>query len=162
MASPSPDPLSITVNGQRHQVEANPNTPLLYVLRNELHLKAAKYGCGLSRCGACTVHVNGEPVHSCVYPVSDAAGAEVTTLEGLGTVERLHPLQQAFLDEQAAQCGYCIPGMIMTAAALLEQDGQPDDREIREALAGKLCRCGSHPRILRAVHRAIGTMQAGD
>ena len=162
MATRQPEPLSISVNGSPHRVEAAPDTPLLYVLRNELRLNAAKYGCGLSRCGACTILINGEPEHSCVYPVSDAAGVQITTLEGLGTAEHLHPLQQAFLDEQAAQCGYCIPGMIMTAAALLAQNSQPDDRKIREALVGKLCRCGSHPRILRAVHRAAETMSVDD
>ncbi|MDQ3614350.1 MAG: (2Fe-2S)-binding protein [Chloroflexota bacterium] len=147
--------LRIFVNGRSHQAEATPDTPLLYVLRNELRLNAAKYGCGLERCGACTVHVDGAPVHSCVYPVGDAAGAEITTLEGLGAAERLHPLQQAFLDEQAAQCGYCTSGMIMTAAALLGQNSRPDDREIRLALEGTLCRCGSDPRILRAVKRVV-------
>lgn len=152
------EPEHISVNGHPHRVEATPDTPLLYVLRNELRLHAAKFGCGLSRCGACTVHVDGVPEFSCQYPVGDAAGKEVTTLEGLGTANNLHPLQQAFLDEQAAQCGYCTPGMIMTAAALLEQNRLPDDQEIREALAGTLCRCGSHPRILRAIHRAAEKM----
>lgn len=146
----------ITVNGHEHTVEATPETPLLYVLRNELGLNAAKYGCGLSRCGACTVHVDGEAVHSCVVPVEEVAGREVRTLEGLGTVDNLHPLQQAFLDEQAAQCGYCIPGIIMTAAALLERNPSPSDGEIREALEGKLCRCGSHQRILRAIKHVAG------
>ncbi len=149
--------LRISVNGQSHQVEATPDTPLLYVLRNELRLNAAKYGCGLERCGACTVHVDGRPVHSCVYPVGDTVGAEITTLEGFGTAERLHPRQQAFLDEQAAQCGYCTPGMIMMVAALLERNNRPNDREIRLALEGALCRCGSHPRILRAVKRVVDT-----
>lgn len=155
MANRQHDRLRITVNGRSCQVVATPETPLLYVLRNELRLNAAKYGCGLERCGACTVHVDGEPVHSCVYLVGSAAGKEVTTLEGLGTAERLHPLQRAFLDEQAAQCGYCTPGMIMTAAALLERNSQPDENEVREALADTLCRCGSQPRILRAVRRVI-------
>lgn len=146
--------VQISVNGRPHRVEATPETPLLYVLRNELRLNAAKYGCGLSRCGACTVHVDGEAVHSCVVTVGELAGREVTTLEGLGDADRLHPLQQAFLDEQAAQCGYCIPGIVMTAAALLKRNPAPSDGEIREALEGKLCRCGSHPRILRAIRRA--------
>jgi nicotinate dehydrogenase subunit A len=148
--------LEITVNGQSHRVEAAPETPLLYVLRNELRLNAAKFGCGLAQCGACTVHVDGEPVRSCVLPVSEVAGAEVTTLEGLGTAEAPHPIQQAFLEEQAAQCGYCIPGMMMSAAALLAQNSQPNDADIREALSGNLCRCGTHVRILRAVQRAAG------
>ena len=149
--------LEITVNGKPHMVEATPETPLLYVLRNELQLNAAKFGCGLSQCGACTVHVDGELVRSCVYPVSDAAGKEVTTLEGLGTADQPHPIQQAFLDEQAAQCGYCIPGMMMTAAAFLNQNDQPSEADIRQALAGNLCRCGTHVRIIRAVQRAAGT-----
>jgi nicotinate dehydrogenase subunit A len=148
--------LEITVNGQSHRVEAAPETPLLYVLRNELRLNAAKFGCGLAQCGACTVHVDGEPVRSCVLPVSEVVGAEVTTLEGLGTAEAPHPIQQAFLEEQAAQCGYCIPGMMMSAAALLAQNSQPNDADIREALSGNLCRCGTHVRILRAVQRAAG------
>jgi len=131
--------------------------PLLYVLRNELNLNAAKFGCGLAQCGACTVHVDGEPVRSCVLPVGEVAGAEVMTLEGLGTAEEPHPIQQAFLEEQAAQCGYCIPGMMMSAAALLAQNSRPNDADIREALSGNLCRCGTHVRILRAVQRAAGT-----
>jgi nicotinate dehydrogenase subunit A len=148
--------LEITVNGQAHTVQADPETPLLYFLRNELKLNAAKFGCGLAQCGACTVHVDGEPVRSCVMPVSEVAGAEVTTLEGLGSAEALHPIQQAFIEEQAAQCGYCIPGMMMSAAALLAQNTQPNDADIREALSGNLCRCGTHVRILRAVQRAAG------
>jgi nicotinate dehydrogenase subunit A len=146
--------LIITVNGQPHRVEADPETPLLYVLRNELNLNAAKFGCGLSQCGACTVHVAGEPVRSCVFPVGEVGDAEVTTLEGLGSLDNPHPIQQAFLAEQAAQCGYCIPGFMMTAAALLAQNSQPSEDEIREALSGNLCRCGTHVRILRAVARA--------
>jgi aerobic-type carbon monoxide dehydrogenase small subunit (CoxS/CutS family) len=146
--------LEITVNGRAHTVQADPETPLLYVLRNELKLNAAKFGCGLAQCGACTVHVDGEPVRSCVLPVSEVVGAEVTTLEGLGTAEAPHPIQQAFIAEQAAQCGYCIPGMMMSAAALLAQNKQPNDADIREALSGNLCRCGTHVRILRAIQRA--------
>ena len=155
---PGESGVRISVNGQEHDVEATPDTPLLYVLRNELQLNAAKYGCGLSRCGACTVHIDGEPIHACVVPVGEVVGREVTTLEGLGDADRLHPLQQAFLDEQAAQCGYCIPGIVMTAAALLERNPTPSDGEIRAALEGKLCRCGSHPRILRAIRRAAEMM----
>src|SRR5215212_7418843 len=123
--------LEIVVNGRRHWVEAAAETPLLYVLRNELSLYAAKFGCGLGRCGTCKVLVDGQAVTSCTYPVSDAAGKRVTTLEGLGTAESLHPLQQAFLDEQAAQCGYCIPGMIVAAAALLDRNPAPDETAIR-------------------------------
>lgn len=149
--------IEITVNGTPHQVQATPETPVLYVLRNELGLHAAKFGCGLAQCGACTVLSDGQPIRSCVMPVSDVAGAQITTLEGLGTAENLHPLQQAFLDEQAAQCGYCIPGMMMSASALLEQNPEPAEADIREALVGNLCRCGTHVRIVRAIQRAAGT-----
>jgi|ERR1043166_8398173 nicotinate dehydrogenase subunit A len=146
------DALEITVNGQRHRVAAAADTPLLYVLREELGLHGPKFGCGLSQCGACTVHIGDRAVRSCVTPVSAVRGP-VTTLEGLGTGERLHPLQQAFIAEQAAQCGYCINGMIMTAAALLKQNPRPSDSELRSALDGNLCRCGTHMRILRAIRR---------
>ena len=154
MASPTP-PLRIKVNGQGHDVVATPGTPLLYVLRNDLGLNAAKYGCGLGRCGVCTVHLDGKAVHACEMPIGEVAGREATTLEGIGSAEELHPLQRAFIDEQAAQCGYCIPGIIMTAAALLKENPRPTDAEVRSALEGKLCRCGSHGRILRAIRRAI-------
>ena len=157
MASTLQGGLEITVNGRPHQVQATPETPLLYVLRNELNLNAAKFGCGLGQCGACTVLADGEPIRSCVVPVSDVVGAEVTTLEGLGTADIPHPLQRAFLEEQAAQCGYCIPGMMMSAAALLAKNSQPNDADVREALSGNLCRCGTHVRILRAVQRAAGS-----
>lgn len=156
MTSRQEDRPQITVNGQAHDVQASPDTPVLYVLRNELGLHAAKFGCGLAQCGACTVLRDGEPIRSCVVPVSDVVGAEITTVEGLGTPEDLHAVQQAFLDEQAAQCGYCIPGMMMTATALLEENPEPTDEEIRDALEGNLCRCGTHVRILRAVQRAAG------
>jgi nicotinate dehydrogenase subunit A len=151
--------LEITVNGQPHMVEATPETPLLYVLRNELKLNAAKFGCGLSQCGACTVHVDGEPVRSCIYPVSDVAGKQVTTLEGLGTEDKPHPIQQAFLDEQAAQCGYCIPGMMMRAQALLQKNPAAADEDIRAHMEPNLCRCGTHIRIMRAIKRAAKLMQ---
>lgn len=146
--------LEIQVNGRRHRVEAEPDTPLLYVLRNELGLNGPKFGCGLGQCGACTVHLGGEAIRSCVTPVSAAAKAAVTTVEGLGTPERPHPVQRAFIEEQAAQCGYCINGMVMTAAALLAKTPSPTERQVREALDGNLCRCGTHMRILRAVRRA--------
>ena len=146
--------LQITVNGRLHQVAASPDTPLLYILRNELTINSVRFGCGLSRCGACTVHVDGDPVRSCVVPVGDVAGRVVVTLEGLGTPDNLHPLQQAFLDEQAAQCGYCIPGIIMTAADLLARNNRPTEAEIRAALNDTLCRCGAHVRIVRAIQRA--------
>jgi nicotinate dehydrogenase subunit A len=143
-----PPPTRITVNGQVHDIAATPDTPLLYILRNDLGLNAAKYGCGLGRCGACTVHLDGEPAYACLVTVGELNGREVTTLEGLGSAENLHPLQRAFLAEQAAQCGYCIPGIIMTAAALLATNPAPTDLEIRQALESTLCRCGSHGRIL--------------
>ena len=146
------DALEITVNGQRHRVTAAADTPLLYVLREELALNGPKFGCGLSQCGACTVHIGDRAARSCVTPVSTVHGP-VTTLEGLGTREHPHPLQQAFIAEQAAQCGYCINGMIMTAAALLKQNPRPSDSELRSALDGNLCRCGTHMRILRAIRR---------
>lgn len=154
MVSPLP-PLRINVNGRIHHVASTPDTPLLYVLREDLGLNAAKYGCGLGRCGACTVHLNGEAVLACRVPVGEVAGQEVTTLEGLGNGEDLHPLQRAFVDEQAAQCGYCIPGIIMTAAAMLEKNPHPTDAEVRMALEGTLCRCGSHVRIMRAIRGVI-------
>jgi nicotinate dehydrogenase subunit A len=150
----------LTVNGAAHSVSAAPDTPLLYVLRNDLGLNGAKFGCGLAQCGACTVIVGGEAVRSCVTPLSAAAGAEVTTLEGLGTIEKPHPLQRAFIAEQAAQCGYCINGMIMSAKALLDQKRNASEAEIREALAGNLCRCGTHNRILRAIKRAAKEISA--
>jgi len=151
--------LRITVNGQEHEVTATPDTPLLYVLRNEIELDGPKFGCGLSQCGACTVLLGDSAVRSCVTPVSAVAQSNqsVTTLEGLGTIDKPGPLQQAFIDEQAGQCAYCISGMIMTSAALLKQNPHPTDDTIKTALAGNLCRCGSHLRILRAVKRAAQT-----
>ena len=146
---------TITVNGKPHIVQATPDTPLLYVLRNEVELNGPKYGCGLAQCGACTVHVAGRPVRSCVTPVSAVKGP-VTTVEGLGTPQKPHPLQTAFIEEQAAQCGYCVNGMIMTAAAFLKDKKNPTDSEIRKALDGNLCRCGTHLRILAAVKKAAG------
>ena len=151
----------IQVNGKAHSVEAEPDTPLLYVLRNELGLHGPRFGCGLGQCGACTVKVGREAVRSCQLPVSELKGRAVTTLEGLGTPEKPHPLQQAFIDEQAAQCGYCINGMIMTASALLDRNPQPSDAEVRKALDGNLCRCGTHLRIVRAVRRAAKGAKKG-
>jgi nicotinate dehydrogenase subunit A len=147
--------ITITVNGRQHEVTAAPDTPLLYVLRNELELNGPKFGCGLAQCGACTVHIDGKPARSCSVPVSAVKG-KVTTIEGLGTPEKPHPLQQAFVAEQAAQCGYCINGMIMTASAFLAQNPRPSEQQVRAALDGNLCRCGTHMRILRAVRRAAG------
>lgn len=146
--------ITLTVNGQAHQLEIDPATPLLYVLRGELGLNAAKFGCGLGQCGACTVIVDGDAVYSCLTPTAAAAGRKVVTLEGLGTARDPGPLQRAFIDEQAAQCGYCIPGMMMRAQALLEHNPSPSDADIRIALELNLCRCGTHLRILRAVRRA--------
>jgi nicotinate dehydrogenase subunit A len=149
--------LNLTVNGASHRLDVDdPEMPLLYALRNDLGLHGPRFGCGLAQCGACTVHVDGKAVRSCSYPVSQAAGKKVTTLEGLGTPDKLHPVQKAFIEEQAAQCGYCINGMIMEAAALLERTKRPSEAEIKEALAGNLCRCGTHVRIVRAVKRASG------
>lgn len=144
----------IHVNGRDHAVEADPETPLLYVLRNDLKLKGARFGCGLGQCGACTVLVDGKPVQSCDFPLSAAAGTSITTVEGLAADGTLHPLQQAFIAEQAAQCGYCVTGIIMTAKALLDANPRPSDAEIRTALKGNLCRCGTHQRILKAIRRA--------
>ena len=150
--------LTLIVNGSRTTVEADPETPLLYVLRNDLGLRAAKFGCGLGQCGACTVLLKGREVRSCVTPVRAAALQPITTLEGLGTPERPHPLQAAFIEEQAAQCGYCIPGMVMTAKLLLDRTPRPTESQVKAALAGNLCRCGTHARILQAVLRAAQAM----
>lgn len=149
--------MELKVNGQTRTVDADPDTPLLYVLRNDLGLSGPKFGCGLSQCGACTVLVDGRPVRSCVRPLSRLAGRTITTLSGLGSPESPHPLQTAFLEEQALQCGYCTSGMIMTAAALLTETPSPTATQVRQALEGNLCRCGAHDRILRAVLRASQT-----
>jgi nicotinate dehydrogenase subunit A len=149
--------VTLKVNGRARTVTADLDTPLLYALRNDLGLNGPKFGCGLSQCGACTVMIDGEATRSCVTPLS-AANGEITTLEGLGTVEKPHPVQKAFIAEQAAQCGYCANGMIMTTTALLKRNKSPNDAQIREALAGNLCRCGTHIRILAAVKRAAKEM----
>jgi nicotinate dehydrogenase subunit A len=157
--------MKLNVNGRLHEIGSDPRTPLLYVLRDELKLNAAKFGCGLGQCGACTVLVDGEAVFSCVTPVELLADKKITTLEGLGTLTQPSPMQRAFIEEQAAQCGYCIPGMMMRAQALLQKKPQADDDEIRAALEPNLCRCGTQMRILRAVGRAralMTTAQAGD
>ncbi|HET9662685.1 MAG TPA: (2Fe-2S)-binding protein [Burkholderiales bacterium] len=148
--------LTINVNGAPHSVEADAETPLLYVLRNDLKLKGARFGCGAGQCGACTVIVDGKAVQSCDVPVSAVAGKSVTTIEGIGREGELHPLQRAFIQEQAAQCGYCVSGIIMTAKALLDVNPRPSDAEIKAALVRNLCRCGTHQRILRAIRRAAG------
>ena len=148
-------PLHLRVNGREHRVPAAaPDTPLLLVLRNDLGLNGPKYGCGLGECGACTVLVDGVGARSCAIPAGGVAGREITTLEGLGGRGRLHPVQQAFIDEQAAQCGYCLNGMVMMAAALLARNANPTEEEVRRELSGNLCRCGTHVQIVRAVMRA--------
>jgi nicotinate dehydrogenase subunit A len=147
--------LTLHVNGQTQRVDVNdPDIPLLYLLRDHLSLKGPRFGCGLAQCGACTVLLDGQATRSCVTPASSVGDGKIVTLEGLGTPERPHPLQQAFIDEQAVQCGYCINGMIMQSAALLQQNPHPSVDDTRQALAGNLCRCGTHLRILRAVQRA--------
>ena len=144
----------LQVNGEQHAVDTDPDTPLLYVLRNDLELSGAKFGCGLGQCGACTVLVDDKPAMSCLVPVSSVGARAVRTVEGLGTVDKPGVLQQAFIDEQAAQCGYCIAGMIVQATALLERTPRPTDAQIRAHMSPNLCRCGTHMRILRAVRRA--------
>jgi nicotinate dehydrogenase subunit A len=145
---------TLQVNGTGRTVTVEPDTPVLYVLRNDLELNGPRFGCGLSQCGACTVLIEGKPTRSCVTPVSAVGAKAVTTLEGLGRAGKLHPLQQAFIDEQAAQCGYCANGMIMTAKALLDRTPHPTEAQVKKALAANLCRCGTHNRIVRAVLRA--------
>ena len=144
----------LKVNGRTQEVAVPDDTPLLYVLRNDLKLNGPKYGCGLSQCGSCTVLVDGQAVRSCVTPVGSVTGQDITTLEGLGTLEKPSKLQQAFIDEQAAQCGYCLNGMIMSAQALLDKSPKPTEAQVRSALDGNLCRCGVHNRVVRAVMRA--------
>jgi len=143
--------INLKVNGASRTVPAEPDTPLLYVLRNDLALNGAKFGCGLAQCGACTVLVNGKAVRSCVTPIGTLACAEITTIEGLGTADKPHPLQKAFIAEQAVQCGYCIGGMIMSAKELLDRKPNATESDVRAALAGNLCRCGTHNRIIGAV-----------
>jgi nicotinate dehydrogenase subunit A len=151
--------IKLTVNGKPCVLHTEDSSmPLLYALRDELGLHGLHFGCGLAQCGACTVHFYGEPLRSCVMPISAVADSEIVTLEGLGTPEKPHPLQQAFIDEQAAQCGYCINGMIMQAAGLLATTKRPTEDQVRQALAGNLCKCGTHVRILRAVMRAAEKM----
>jgi nicotinate dehydrogenase subunit A len=154
--------MTLKVNGRDHQIDAEADTPLLYVLRDDLALNAAKFGCGLGQCGACTVIVDGKAVLSCVTPLVLLEGKQVTTLEGLGTIADPAPIQRAFMDEQAAQCGYCIAGMMMRAQALLMRNASPSDEDIRNELEPHLCRCGTHMRILRAIRRAAGLMNRAD
>ncbi len=153
--------VTLLVNDMSRTLDVDPDTPLLYVLRNDLDLHGPRFGCGLGQCGACTVLLDGVAIRSCVTPVSSAERRKINTLEGLGSVARPHPIQKAFIEEQAAQCGYCINGMIMTAKALLDRSPNPTDGEIKQALAGNLCRCGTHLRIMRAVRRAAVAMRKG-
>ena len=154
--------VTLKVNGLTHQIDADPDTPLLYVLRDDLKLNAAKFGCGLGQCGSCTVIVDGKAVLSCVTPLLLLEGKQVTTLEGLGTISEPAPIQRAFMEEQAAQCGYCIAGIMMRAQALLQKNSKPTDEEIRTELEQNLCRCGTHMRILRAVRRAARLMDTAE
>ncbi|HVY57654.1 MAG TPA: (2Fe-2S)-binding protein [Xanthobacteraceae bacterium] len=151
--------INLTINDHSHELDVDPSTPLLYVLRDNLELHGAKFGCGLGQCGACTVLVDGRPIFSCLTPVAALEKRHITTLEGLGTLDNPGPLQRAFIEEQAAQCGYCIPGMIMRAQALLARNRNPSDAEIRAHMQPNLCRCGTHMRILRAVRRAADSMK---
>lgn len=152
---------SFTVNGKRRSaVSWDPRQPLLYVLRNQLELHGPKFGCGAGECGSCTVLIDGKPARACMVTIAAAAGKHITTLEGLGSARELHPVQAAFIAEQAAQCGYCSNGMVMASVALLQQTPQPSDEQVKSALAGNLCRCGSHDRVLRAVQRAAEAMKS--
>jgi len=154
-----PETFKLRVNGEEREVGAEPNTPLLYILRNDLKLKGTRFGCGEGHCGACTVLVDGRAVQSCDTPLWSAPGHEITTIEGIGSAQRPHPIQQAFIDEQAAQCGYCIDGIMMSAKALLDQNASPSDADIAAALERNLCRCGTHVRVLRAIRRAARTLR---
>jgi nicotinate dehydrogenase subunit A len=149
-----PAQYTLKVNGKTREVEAEPDAPLLYVLRDNLELHGPKFGCGLGQCGACTVHIGGAAVRSCTVPISSVKGRAIVTLEGLGTPDKPHPVQQAFIEEQAAQCGYCMNGMIMESSAFLAKNRNPSDADIKHALSSNLCRCGTHLRIVRAVKRA--------
>ncbi len=155
-----PDTITLTVNGAQHTVRAEPDTPLLYVLRNDLKLKGAKFGCGQGLCGSCTVLIDGRSMMACDTPLWAAAGKAISTIEGLGSLASQHALQRAFIAEQAAQCGYCTSGMIMAAAALLRDHPDPDEAAIKQALARNLCRCGTHTRIIKAIQRAASDLRS--
>jgi len=152
--------MNLTVNGQTHSVDIDPSTPLLYVLSDDLALRGPKFGCGLGQCGCCTVLIKGRPIRSCITPVSTVAGSEITTLEGLGTIERPHPIQKAFVDEQAIQCGFCLSGVMLTAKAALDANPKASDAQLRQALATVLCRCGTHGRMLKAIKRYAKEVRA--
>ena len=145
--------MNFKVNGRAQSVDVDPATPLLYVLSDDLELRGPKFGCGLGQCGSCTVIVKGQAIRSCITPVSSVAGADITTLEGIGTVEKPHPIQKAFIDEQAMQCGFCVNGVIMTAKAFLDRNPRATDAQIQQAMSGVLCRCGTHVRMMRAIQR---------
>jgi nicotinate dehydrogenase subunit A len=150
--------ITLNVDGKSHTIDADPDMPLLYALRDDLKMNNPRFGCGLAQCGACTVHLNGQPIRSCVTPVSSVGDAKVLTMAGLGTPEKPHPIQAAYVEEQVPQCGYCINGWVMTAAALLNDKKKPTDEEIKQALTGLKCRCGTHVNIMRAVRRAAEMM----
>ena len=150
--------ITLKVNGRTHNLDLDPSTPLLYALSDDLELRGPKFGCGLGQCGACTVIVKGQAIRSCITPVRSVAGAEITTLEGIGTLDKPHPLQRAFIDEQAAQCGFCVSGVIMTAKAFLDKNPKATEEQIQQALSGVLCRCFTNVRMLRAIHRAAQEM----
>ena len=152
--------IQLRVNGRSHTVDVDPATPLLYVLSDDLELRGPKFGCGLGQCGSCTVLVKGQAVRSCVTPVSTVAGSDITTIESLGTIEKPHPIQKAFIDEQAMQCGFCINGVIMTAKAFLDKNPKAGDADIQQAMAGVLCRCAAHTRMLRAIKRYAQEVRA--
>ena len=155
------DPIGLRVNGVDYSVAADPNTPLMYVLRNDLQLYGTRFGCGLGLCGACSVLIDGQKIHSCDVPLWDCVGKEIVTIEGIGTPDNLHALQQAFIEEQAAQCGYCANGILVAAKALLDKNPNPSEDEIREALDRNLCRCGTHNRFIRAIQKVIGRNEGG-
>jgi nicotinate dehydrogenase subunit A len=151
---PVTEKISLNVNGKTHVIDADPDMPLLYALRNDIGLNNPRFGCGLAQCGACTVHLDGQPIRSCITPVSTIGNSQIVTLVGLGTPEKPHPLQTAYVEEEVPQCGYCINGWIMTAAAFLRDNKKPTEAQIKDALSGLKCRCGTHASILRAVKRA--------
>jgi aerobic-type carbon monoxide dehydrogenase small subunit (CoxS/CutS family) len=153
--------IRLSINGKTHNVDVDPNTPLLWAIREQIGLTGTKYGCGVAQCGACTVHIDGNPVRSCTMPVSAAAGKRITTIEGLATGGRLHKVQQAWIEEGVPQCGYCQSGQIMSAAALLARNRNPSDAEIEQAMAGHICTCGTYNRIRKAIHTAAASMRKG-
>ncbi|MDJ0906071.1 MAG: (2Fe-2S)-binding protein [Woeseiaceae bacterium] len=152
--------ITLNINGESRTIDVDPTTPLLWVIRDHVGLMGTKFGCGIAQCGACTVHLNGNPVRSCVTPVRAVAGQEITTIEGLGQDGELHPVQQAWIDEQVPQCGYCQSGQVMAAAALLESNSTPSDADIDRAMAGNICRCGTYPRIRKGIKRAAAVVNA--